>query len=32
MADFMVIQCIALLAVMIFPEIATWFPNWLFSN
>jgi TRAP-type mannitol/chloroaromatic compound transport system permease large subunit len=32
MADFMVIQVIALLAVMIFPEIATWFPNWLFSN
>jgi tripartite ATP-independent transporter DctM subunit len=32
MADFMVIQCIALLAVMIFPEIALWFPNWLFSN
>ncbi len=32
MADFMVLQCIALLAVMIFPEIATWFPNWLFSN
>jgi len=32
MADFMVIQVIALLAVMIFPEIALWFPNWLFSN
>jgi TRAP-type mannitol/chloroaromatic compound transport system permease large subunit len=32
MADFMVIQCIALLVVMFFPEIATWFPNWLFSN
>jgi len=32
MADFMVLQVIALLAVMIFPEIATWFPNWLFSN
>ena len=32
MADFMVIQVIALLAVMIYPEIALWFPNWLFSN
>ena len=32
MADFMVLQVIALLAVMIFPEIALWFPNWLFSN
>jgi tripartite ATP-independent transporter DctM subunit len=32
MADFMVLQCIALLVVLFFPEIATWFPNWLFSN
>lgn len=32
MAQFMIIQVIALLAVMIFPEIALWFPNWLFSN
>jgi tripartite ATP-independent transporter DctM subunit len=31
MADFMVLQVIALAAVMIFPEIATWFPNWVFS-
>jgi tripartite ATP-independent transporter DctM subunit len=32
MADFMVIQVIGLLAVMLFPEIALWFPRWLFSN
>lgn len=32
MADFMVIQVIALLAIMFFPEIALWFPRWLFSN
>jgi len=31
MADFMVIQVIALALVMIFPQIALWFPNWLFS-
>ena len=32
MADFMIIQIIALLLVMLFPPIATWFPNWLFGN
>jgi TRAP-type mannitol/chloroaromatic compound transport system permease large subunit len=31
MADFMVIQVIALVLVMVFPQIALWFPNWLFS-
>jgi tripartite ATP-independent transporter DctM subunit len=31
MADFMVIQVIALLLVMLFPQIALWFPNWLFG-
>ena len=32
MADFMVIQVIALLIVILFPPIAMWFPNWLFGN
>jgi tripartite ATP-independent transporter DctM subunit len=32
MADFMVIQVIALLLVMTFPEIALWFPRWLFGD
>jgi tripartite ATP-independent transporter DctM subunit len=32
MADFMVIQVIALLLVMLFPEIALWFPRWLFER
>jgi tripartite ATP-independent transporter DctM subunit len=32
MADFMVLQVIALLAVMLFPEIALWFPRWLFDQ
>jgi len=32
MMDFMVIQCIALLLIMLFPDIALWFPRWLFSN
>ena len=32
MAQFMILQVIALLIVMIFPEIALWFPRWLFSN
>jgi tripartite ATP-independent transporter DctM subunit len=32
MADFMVIQIIALLLVILFPPIAMWFPNWLFGN
>jgi TRAP-type C4-dicarboxylate transport system permease large subunit len=31
MADFMVIQVIALLLLMLFPEIALWFPRWLFD-
>jgi tripartite ATP-independent transporter DctM subunit len=29
MADFMVIQCICVALVLIFPQIAMWFPNWL---
>jgi tripartite ATP-independent transporter DctM subunit len=29
MADFMVIQCICVAMVVIFPSIAMWFPNWL---
>jgi tripartite ATP-independent transporter DctM subunit len=29
MADFMVIQCICVALVMIFPSIAMWFPHWL---
>jgi tripartite ATP-independent transporter DctM subunit len=32
MADFMVLQVIALFLVMIFPDIALWFPRWLFSG
>jgi tripartite ATP-independent transporter DctM subunit len=32
MADFMVLQVIALFLVMVFPEIALWFPRWLFSS
>jgi tripartite ATP-independent transporter DctM subunit len=32
MADFMVIQVIALILVMFFPEIALWFPRWLFDQ
>ena len=32
MADFMVIQVIALVVVMLFPEIALWFPRWLFGD
>lgn len=32
MADFMIIQIIALLLVILFPPIAMWFPNWLFGN
>jgi len=31
MADFMVIQVIALILIMLFPQIALWFPNWLFG-
>jgi tripartite ATP-independent transporter DctM subunit len=31
MADFMVLQIIALLLLMLFPEIALWFPRWLFG-
>ena len=29
MADFMVIQCICVALIVIFPSIAMWFPNWL---
>ena len=32
MADFMVLQVIALALVLIFPEIALWFPRWLFGD
>jgi tripartite ATP-independent transporter DctM subunit len=32
MADFMVIQVIGLIVVMLFPEIALWFPRWLFDR
>jgi tripartite ATP-independent transporter DctM subunit len=32
MADFMVIQVIALVLVMVFPQIALWFPGWLFGR
>ena len=32
MADFMVIQVLALLVVMLFPEVALWFPRWLFGD
>ncbi len=32
MADFMVIQVIALVLVILFPEIALWFPRWLFDR
>jgi tripartite ATP-independent transporter DctM subunit len=32
MADFMVIQVIALVLVIVFPEIALWFPRWLFDR
>ena len=31
MADFMVIQVIGLILVMLFPQIALWFPGWLFG-
>jgi tripartite ATP-independent transporter DctM subunit len=30
MMDFMVLQVVALLLVLLFPQIALWFPNWLF--
>jgi TRAP-type mannitol/chloroaromatic compound transport system permease large subunit len=32
MADFMVLQVIAMILLMIFPEIALWLPGWLFSR
>ena len=32
MADFMILQVIALLIVILFPEIALWFPHWLFDK
>jgi tripartite ATP-independent transporter DctM subunit len=31
MADFMVIQIICLIVIILFPQIALWFPNWLFG-
>ncbi len=31
MMHFMILQCIALLLVIFFPQIALWFPNWLFG-
>ena len=31
MADFMVIQAVGLALVLLFPQIALWFPNWLFG-
>ncbi|MBI2204810.1 MAG: TRAP transporter large permease subunit [Candidatus Rokubacteria bacterium] len=32
MADFMVLQVVALILVMVFPELALWFPRWLFDR
>jgi tripartite ATP-independent transporter DctM subunit len=32
MADFMVIQVIALIVVILFPDLALWFPRWLFDQ
>ena len=32
MADFMVLQVIALVLCMVFPDIALWFPRWLFDR
>jgi tripartite ATP-independent transporter DctM subunit len=32
MADFMILQIIALVLLMLFPQIALWFPNWLFGK
>jgi TRAP-type mannitol/chloroaromatic compound transport system permease large subunit len=32
MAEFMVLQLIGLLLVMLFPGIALWFPHWLYGN
>jgi tripartite ATP-independent transporter DctM subunit len=32
MADFMVLQVIALVALLLFPELALWFPRWLFGD
>jgi tripartite ATP-independent transporter DctM subunit len=32
MADFMVIQAIALAVLLFYPDLALWFPRWLFSN
>lgn len=31
MLEFMILQVVALFVVMVFPPIATWFPNWLFG-
>jgi TRAP-type C4-dicarboxylate transport system permease large subunit len=32
MADFMILQIIALALLMLFPQIALWLPNWLFGQ
>jgi TRAP-type mannitol/chloroaromatic compound transport system permease large subunit len=32
MADFMIIQVIGLTLVIMFPDIALWFPRWLFGD
>jgi hypothetical protein len=32
MADFMVIQCLCVALVLLFPQIAMWFPQWLESG
>ena len=32
MADFMVLQLVALTLLIVFPEIALWFPRWLFGD
>jgi tripartite ATP-independent transporter DctM subunit len=32
MADFMILQVIALVALLLFPELALWFPRWLFGD
>jgi tripartite ATP-independent transporter DctM subunit len=32
MADFMVLQVVALVLLLLFPEIALWFPRWLFGD
>ncbi|HYE90901.1 MAG TPA: hypothetical protein VEA38_07780, partial [Terriglobales bacterium] len=32
MGEFMVLQVLALVLLMLFPEIALWFPRWLFDS